>query len=229
MEPDELRSRLRQHQTYLTTVGQDGEKLELRGQNLRGVDLAGADLREAELFECDLTQANLRGAWLSGAWLLGANLGGADLRDARLDKAGLAGVDARGASFRHARLVRTSLDDALVSGATFDEAYVCRTSLEGLDLRDTSFRVVDFERSHIGGLWSERTPVRGSAGTVLFSDGARLEQDGGERHLTDTEMVDWLHAAGAPDIDLFDLATYDRDEWHRWRSPLSDALPPPLS
>ena len=82
---------LKEHQLWLDSNGENGERADLSNKNLRGADLRGADLIAANLFRADL-----RGAYLIGADLLGANLRGANLRGADLEGADLEGVDLEG-------------------------------------------------------------------------------------------------------------------------------------
>ncbi len=67
---EELNQILEKHEIYMTTLGQEGERAELRGVDLRGVDLRGADLRGI-----DLRGADLEGAYLEGAILENAKFG----------------------------------------------------------------------------------------------------------------------------------------------------------
>ena len=97
---------LKEHQLWLDSNGENGERADLSNKNLRGADLRGADLRAAYLIGADLRgadliaanlfRADLRGAYLIGADLLGANLRGANLRGADLEGADLEGVDLEG-------------------------------------------------------------------------------------------------------------------------------------
>ena len=77
---EELNQILEKHEIYMTTLGEEGERADLRG-----TDLSDADLRRA-----NLSGADLRGADLKWADLTGANLSGADLREANLS--GVRGV-----------------------------------------------------------------------------------------------------------------------------------------
>ena len=98
---------LKEHQLWLDSNGENGERADLSNKNLRGADLRGADLRAAYLIGADLRgadliaanlfRADLRGAYLIGADLLGANLRGANLRGADLEGADLESADLEGA------------------------------------------------------------------------------------------------------------------------------------
>ena len=72
MEQTKLTTILDEHKKWLTTGGQEGNRVDLlyanlRYANLRYADLRGADLRDANLRYADLRGANLRYADLRGA------------------------------------------------------------------------------------------------------------------------------------------------------------------
>ncbi|EJF5835570.1 pentapeptide repeat-containing protein [Salmonella enterica] len=81
MNAAELSKVLEQHKVWITSLGQEGSRADLRDADLRGADLRGADLSGADLSGADLRGADLRGADLSGANLCGADLSGANLPD----------------------------------------------------------------------------------------------------------------------------------------------------
>ena len=110
---------LKEHQLWLDSNGENGERADLSNKNLRGADLRGADLRAAYLIGADL-----RGADLRGADLIAANLFRADLRGAYLIGADLLGANLRGANLRGADLEGADLESADLEGA----------DLEGVDL-----------------------------------------------------------------------------------------------
>ena len=101
------------HQTWLTSQGNDGERLNLQGRdlsqcyfpdreayeywNLSDAYLDRADFHDhnfknVRLLQAKLTRSNLRGAQLSGCELCGADLSEADLCGASLESANIAGA-----------------------------------------------------------------------------------------------------------------------------------------
>ena len=123
---------LEKHKIYIATLGQEGERAELRGVDLRGVDLRGADLREADLYRADLEGADLDGADLSRA----------DLREANLSEADLSRADLSRADLREADLTEANLRGADLRGAEL-------SSVRGL-LLQTDFIKANFERTTEG-------------------------------------------------------------------------------
>ena len=115
---------LKEHQLWLDSNGENGERADLSNKNLRGADLRGADLRAAYLIGADL-----RGADLRGADLIAANLFRADLRGAYLIGADLLGANLRGANLRGADLEGADLESADLEGADLEGV-----DLEGVDL-----------------------------------------------------------------------------------------------
>ncbi len=88
---------LEQHQKWVQSQGQEGERADLSDADLEGADLPGANLqgavlRKANLKEADLLLADLQGACLMQANLPGANLLGTELREADLQGATLEGA-----------------------------------------------------------------------------------------------------------------------------------------
>ena len=106
---------LKEHQLWLDSNGENGERADLSNKNLRGADLRGADLIAANLFRADLRGAYLIGADLLGANLRGANLRGADLEGADLESADLEGADLEGVDLEGVKhiLLRPNVDRLL--------------------------------------------------------------------------------------------------------------------
>lgn len=98
MTPEKLQTILDQHQLWVSSGGQQGQRACLSGTNLSGTDLSYANLSKAYLIGANLshanmTRANLLGANLSGATLFYTGLFGASLLDADLSDANLSGAD----------------------------------------------------------------------------------------------------------------------------------------
>ena len=137
---EELKQILEKHKVYTTTLGEEGERADLRG-----TDLSDADLRRANLSGADLRGADLKWADLTGANLSGADLRGADLKWADLKEAYLSGVDLKGANLSEADLEEAYLEGAelrgaYLEGANLDGAYLEGANLEGADLREADLR-----------------------------------------------------------------------------------------
>ena len=94
---------LEKHKIYIATLGQEGERADLRGTDLSDADLRRANLSGADLEEADLEGANLEGADLKWADLTGANLKGANLKGADLEGVNLTWADLRGADLSSVR------------------------------------------------------------------------------------------------------------------------------
>ena len=99
MNAKELKAILDAHKKW--TIGDGGQRADLRGAYLQDANLQRADLRGADLRGADLRGADLRGADLQDANLRGSDLRGADLRGADLRGAYLRGSDLRGANLPH--------------------------------------------------------------------------------------------------------------------------------
>ncbi|ASD87233.1 pentapeptide repeat-containing protein [Salmonella enterica] len=142
MNAVELSKVLEQHKVWITSLGQEGSRADLRDVDLRDVDLYGANLRGADLCDADLRGANLRGANLRGANLRGANLRdvdlyGANLRDVDLYGANLRDVDLYGADLRGA-----DLRDVDLYGANLRGADLCDADLSSAKLPDLTFVIM---------------------------------------------------------------------------------------
>ena len=96
---------LKEHQLWLDSNGENGERADLSNKIL-----IGANLIRANLIRANLIRANLIGANLIGANLIGANLIGANLRSAYLIGANLRGANLRGANLRGANLIGANLE-----------------------------------------------------------------------------------------------------------------------
>jgi len=96
--PLKLEEILQQHELWVNSGGQEGNRADFSGADLRGADLAGANLQRA-----DLQKANLKKAVLSLA-----DLRGALLFQANLEEADLLGTELQGANLQNAILVTAS-------------------------------------------------------------------------------------------------------------------------
>ena len=154
---EELKQILEKHKIYIATLGQEGERADLREADLKeaylsGVDLSGADLRGAYLEGADLRGTNLKGTNLRGADLRGADLEEAylyraDLEEADLRGAYLDGANLEGAYLKGANLKGADLEGADLSWADLRGAYL--SSVRGL-LSQTDFIKANFERTTEG-------------------------------------------------------------------------------
>ena len=129
IDRETLSAILKEHQLWINSNGENGERADLSNKNLRGENLRGANLRGA-----DLRGANLRGANLRGADLIGANLFRANLIGANLRGADLRGADLRGADLFRADLFRADLFRADLEGADLEGANLEGANLEGANL-----------------------------------------------------------------------------------------------
>ena len=93
IDQETLSAILKEHQLWLDSRGENGERADLSNKSLKLANLEGADLRKADLRRINLEGADLLIADLAGANLEGANLAGANLADAYLEDAYLEGVN----------------------------------------------------------------------------------------------------------------------------------------
>ena len=104
IDRETLSAILKEHQLWINSNGENGERADLSNKNLRGENLRGANLRGADLRGANLRGADLRGADLRGADLFRADLFRADLFRADLEGADLEGADLEGANLEGANL-----------------------------------------------------------------------------------------------------------------------------
>ena len=112
IDRETLSAILKEHQLWIDSNGENGERADLSNKNLIRADLRGAGLRRADLRGADLRGADLRGANLFRANLRGANLRRADLIGANLRRADLIGADLIGADLEGANLEGANLEGA---------------------------------------------------------------------------------------------------------------------
>ena len=156
---EELKQILEKHKVYTTTLGEEGERADLRGTdlsdadlrraNLSGADLRGTDLSDADLRGTDLSDADLRGAYLEGADLEGVNLKGTNLRGADLREADLSWADLDGADLSRADLYRADLEGADLDGADLREADLKGANLKGADLEGVNLTWADLRGAYL--------------------------------------------------------------------------------
>ena len=134
IDRETLSAILKEHQLWINSNGENGERADLsnknlRGENLRGANLRGADLRGADLIGANLFRANLIGANLRGADLRGADLRGADLFRADLFRADLFRADLEGADLEGADLEGANLEGANLEGANLNLRFMGNSGL----------------------------------------------------------------------------------------------------
>ncbi len=124
-------------------------RADLRGADFRDSDLAGADLTEADALGASFVDANLIGAILArarldqtdfrGANLVGANLSGTAYPDMEGYEPGRGGAQLRDACLNRANLTGANLSGANLSGATLFRAWLCEADLAGTNLFRAGF------------------------------------------------------------------------------------------
>ena len=134
IDRETLSAILKEHQLWIDSNGENGERADLSNKNLIRADLRGAGLRRADLRGADLRGADLRGANLFRANLRGANLRGANLFRANLRGANLRRADLIGANLRRADLIGADLIGADLIGADLEGANLEGANLEGANL-----------------------------------------------------------------------------------------------
>lgn len=87
MNIEQLTEILKEHQLWLDTEGESGNRADLSRTNLSRVNLSGANLENAILARANLFGTNLSGATLAWAKLIGANLQKANLKGTNLQGA----------------------------------------------------------------------------------------------------------------------------------------------
>ena len=129
IDQETLSAILKEHQLWLDSRGENGERADLSNKSLKLANLEGADLRKADLRRVNLEGADLLIADLAGADLAGANLAGANLAGANFHRANLAETNLEGAYLRE-----TNLAGANLAGANLADAYLEDAYLEGVNL-----------------------------------------------------------------------------------------------
>ena len=108
MDQIEIKNILDNHNLWLDSNKQKGERA-----NLTDANLSDANLSDANLSDANLRGANLEGADLRRANLKGANLKGAKLKGANLRRANLKGANLKGANLKGANLNRVDLKNTI--------------------------------------------------------------------------------------------------------------------
>ena len=134
IDQETLSAILKEHQLWLDSRGENGERADLSNKSLKLANLEGADLRKADLRRINLEGADLLIADLAGANLAGANLAGANLAGANFHRANLAETNLEGAYLRETNLAGANLAGANLAGANLADAYLEDAYLEGVNL-----------------------------------------------------------------------------------------------
>ena len=134
IDQETLSAILKEHQLWLDSRGENGERADLSNKSLKLANLEGADLRKADLRRVNLEGADLLIADLAGADLAGANLAGANLAGANFHRANLAETNLEGAYLRETNLAGANLAGANLVDAYLEDAYLEDAYLEGVNL-----------------------------------------------------------------------------------------------
>ena len=134
IDQETLSAILKEHQLWLDSRGENGERADLSNKSLKLANLEGADLRKADLRRVNLEGADLLIADLAGANLEGANLAGANLAETNLEGAYLRETNLAGANLAGANLADAYLEDAYLEDAYLEDAYLEDAYLEGVNL-----------------------------------------------------------------------------------------------
>ena len=144
---EEIQKILEEHQRWLESGGEEGERADFSRKNLREVNLRGVNLERANLERANLERATLWGANLRGANLWEVNLERANLERANLWGATLWGANLRGANLRGANLWGANLERVNLVGANLLEANLERANLERANLVGANLEGVNLERT----------------------------------------------------------------------------------
>ena len=160
----ELSKILKEHERWIDTDEDEGEKADLSYANLKkanlkkakldqanlsGANLSEANLRSASLCDADLSGANLSEANLSCAILQGATLLGANLSCANLNKADLMDVNLSGANLNKADLRKFNLSEADLSGANLSCADLYKADLSFANLSEANLSCANLNKADL--------------------------------------------------------------------------------
>ena len=169
-------------QAILTVLGRrehhyekEGQILELSKTDLRRADLRQAHLKGANLWNARLERAFLAEAHLEGADLWEAHLEGANLRHANLENVHLAGAYLEGADLVGSRLERAHLQGSHLEDARLREAHLEKADLSAADLQNAYLQNAHLEGADLMGAHLERANLQGTHLEETDLRGAHLE------------------------------------------------------
>jgi uncharacterized protein YjbI with pentapeptide repeats len=125
---EELIKILEEHKKWLDSDNKEGERADLKYNDLQGNALINALSRSSLAMKLDLRSVNL----------YGANLQGADLRDVNLQ-----GADLRRANLQYTKLQRSQLQNAQLQKAELHDASLRNSDLRGAILKQVNLENVD--------------------------------------------------------------------------------------
>ena len=145
----ELNVILDNHNLWLDTAENEGERADLSYTDLRYVDLSCANLSCANLEGANLADADLRYADLFCTDLGGANLSGACLVFARSICTNLHDANLAGADLGWTRLFHADLTGANLSAADLKYANLRHANLEGVNLLGADLKGVNLQNTDL--------------------------------------------------------------------------------
>lgn len=154
MNADRLNRLLEKHHQWIESDGQEGERVDLRneqlqyanfsGENLHSADLRGANLgTDRKEIQASLDQKGISSLDFQRTKLPDANLSEADLRSADLTGADLSGADLRGADLRNANLQYADLSGANLSNSDLRNCLVHKANCNNTNFENSDLRGID--------------------------------------------------------------------------------------
>lgn len=146
---EELEQILEQHELWLDSNGQVGQKADLSYINLERVDLSDVDLRNAYLRHARLYGVDFQGTDLQDADLALSDLQCANLQDAILENANLLGCDLQYINLQGAILKNADLFSCNLQGANLQHAYLEKAKLQDANLQDAYLQYANFKKADL--------------------------------------------------------------------------------
>jgi uncharacterized protein YjbI with pentapeptide repeats len=178
---------IRQRELVRTRIaaGESLEGADLTGVDLSGIDVQGGRFDGALLAGAHMPDVHAAGSTWFGAVLAHADLGGADLREARLNGANLGGAklararlgkaDLTGAVLRHADLSETDLSASMLRDADLSGANLAGASFRDAQLPEQTFLKANLQgASFAGAVLAKSNFIEADLSGVDFT-GAELE------------------------------------------------------
>ena len=189
--PPDVLAKIREHEHWLETLREEGQKLVLIGADLRDVDLSNYDLAYAALEDVFFDRALLYAADLSVTEFYNVSF-----VEAKMDDAKMIQVEASNANFSKASLRRVQ-----AISAEFYEANLFNVNLEGSNLYDVDLQKTNLEGANLSHVNLHKASLRNASlkhaiftgaqvGSTTFIDATGVE----------TVEVEWLDigSKGAP-------------------------------
>lgn len=154
-----VHERLRKHQLWLDSNGQDGIRFQARNENFTGIDFSHKDLRKSEFYSCTMDYCNFYGANFGGlTTLCKCSIKKSLVIQVNLENTRFFECNIENSNFRSSKFVRVHMTGTLLEGSDLTST---NNDFSGCIFKDSVFKDFSFLGSKIDGATLDGVQFKG--------------------------------------------------------------------